>query len=353
MKHKDRQIPRLIGLGLIVLLCFAIHPITFAQNTEQLAEQALAATVYLEMMDSAGKTLAFGSGFFVRQNLIATNYHVIEGAARGTAKLVGRYKKYTIEGVTATDKDNDLVLLKVSAYGIMKPLPLGNSDRVNIGTQVYVAGNPKGLEGTFSDGIISSKRGGYANQRLQMTAPISPGSSGGPVLNARGEVIGISFMSIESGQNLNFAIPSKYLKSLLTRSRLVRPLSSVSPAISAETYLYRGNMKAELGDYEGAIAAYDAAIRLKPDDASVYLIRGLAKSMLEDHFGAISDFDVALRLEPDNAKAYFSRGLAKSILGEYSAAISDCDSALRLKPDDASVYLIRGDAKSSAWSSLY
>ena len=150
MKHKERQIPRLIGLGLIVLLCFAIHSITFAQNTEQLAEQALAATVYLEMMDSAGKTLAFGSGFFVRQNLIATNYHVIEGAARGTAKLVGKYTKYTIKGVTAIDKDNDLALLKVSAYGI-EPLFLGDSDRVNIGTQIYVAGNPKGLEGTFSN----------------------------------------------------------------------------------------------------------------------------------------------------------------------------------------------------------
>ena len=176
MKHEDRQIPRLIGLGLIVLLCFAIHTITFAQNTEQLVEKALAATVYLEMMDSTGETLSIGSGFFVRPNLIATNYHVIEGAAKGTAKLVGKYTKYTIEGVTATEKYNDLVLLKVSAPGI-KPLPLGDSDRVKIGARVYVAGNPKGLEGTFSEGIVSSKRGGYANQRLQMTAPISPGSS--------------------------------------------------------------------------------------------------------------------------------------------------------------------------------
>ena len=84
---------------------------------------------------------------------------------------------------------------------------------------VYVAGNPKGLEGTFSDGIISriSKQ---KKKRLQMTAPISSGSSGGPVLNSKGEVIGVAFMTIEGGQNLNFTIPSKYVKTLLNKKEM-------------------------------------------------------------------------------------------------------------------------------------
>ena len=99
---------------------------------------------------------------------------MIEGAAKGTAKLIGKYTTYNIEGVTATDKVNDLALLKVTAYGI-KPLSLGDSDTVRIGEPVYVAGNPKGLEGTFSDGIISSRRDKDTKERLQMTAPISPG----------------------------------------------------------------------------------------------------------------------------------------------------------------------------------
>ena len=157
MKHEDRQVPKSLGMILTVLLFFGTLTITRAQTIEQIAKKALAATVYLEMQDSTGEILGIGSGFFVRQDLIATNYHVIEGAARGTAKLVGKYTKYTIEGVTATNTYNNLVLLKVSASDI-KPLPLENSDRVRIGERVYVAGNPKGLEGTFSDGIISSKR---------------------------------------------------------------------------------------------------------------------------------------------------------------------------------------------------
>ena len=113
-----------------VLLLFCTINTAPAQTTlsaEDIAEKALAATVYLEMQDKNGKTLGIGSGFFVKPNLIATNYHVIEGAAKGTAKLVGKYITYNIEGVTATDKVNDLVLLKVTAYGI-KPLSLGNSD---------------------------------------------------------------------------------------------------------------------------------------------------------------------------------------------------------------------------------
>ena len=147
MKHQNKPLWHLLMITFTVfLLCSVIN--TPAQTVPEIAEKALAATVYLEMKDSTGKTLGFGSGFFVKPNLIATNYHVIAGASSGTAKLVGKSTTYKIEGFTATDEANDLALLKVSAYGI-KPLLLGNSDAVKIGETVYVAGNPKGLEGTF------------------------------------------------------------------------------------------------------------------------------------------------------------------------------------------------------------
>ena len=115
MKHQNKPF-RQLSLGVLaILLLFCTINILPAQTVPEIAEKALAATVYLEMKDSNGKPLGFGSGFFVKPNLIATNYHVIAGAASGTAKLVGKYTTYKIEGWTATDEDSDLALLKVSA----------------------------------------------------------------------------------------------------------------------------------------------------------------------------------------------------------------------------------------------
>ena len=328
----------------LALLIFGGTSIVLAQTAEQIAENALAATVYIEMKDRNGETLGFGSGFFVRENLIATNFHVIEGAARGTAKLVGKYTTYTIEGITATDKTNDLALLKVTTYGI-KSLLLGNSDTVKIGATVYVAGNPFGLEGTFSNGIISSRREKDTQEQLQMTAPISPGSSGGPVLNSRGEVIGVSVGGIVGGQNLNFAIPSNYLNGLLTRTKLVQPLAQNPPLVSAETYFKWGNTQYLQKQYNKAIAEYNKAILTKPDYAEAYLNRGSAKADLGQYFAAIEDFNKVLQLKPDYTIAYYNRGVAAAYLGQHAAAISDFDKALQLKPDYAEAYNNRGVSK--------
>ena len=341
----------LLCFTVLMLIMFSGMNIAPAQTVEQIAEKALAATVYLEMKDQNSVTLGFGSGFFVRENLIATNFHVIEGAAQGTAKLVGKYITYAIEGITATDQINDLAILKVNSYGI-NPLPLGDSNNVRIGATVYVAGNPKGLEGTFSDGIISSRRDRYTQERLQMTAPISPGSSGGPVLNRKGEVIGISFMTIEGGQNLNFAIPSNYLKILLTQSGSMKSFSQVDQSISAETYLLWGYVKGELGDHIGAISDYTKAIQLKPNYADAYYNRGVAKGNLDQYKAAIVDYDMAILLQPDDALSYNNRGIAKHKQGQYSGAISDYTQAIQLKPDYAEAYSNRGMTKGALGQSI-
>ena len=311
MKHKDKLVWGQSLIMLAMLVFCTVSPLS-AQTVPEIAEKALAATVYLELEDNKGATLGFGSGFFVRRNLIATNYHVIEGAANGTAKLVGKYTTYAIEGVIATDKINDLALLKVTAYGV-KPLPLGDSDAVKIGETVYVAGNPKGLEGTFSDGIISSRRDRDTKERLQMTAPISLGSSGGPVLNRKGEVIGVSvaiYVSLDA-QNLNFAIPSKSLNILLAQSGRIKPLGQVHLSISAETYFRWGYEKGLSGNHNGAIADITKGLHLKSDDAKAYYNRGTARAKLGQYVAAIADYNMAIQFNPDYAEAYYNRGNAK------------------------------------------
>ena len=191
-----------------------------ALTSREIAEIALGSTVHLATINTKGGST--GSGFFVGSNQIATNYHVIEAilneGALGGAKLVGKDEVYAIEDIVSFDKEKDLAIIKVrevKGTGIDVPaLRLGDSDAVQIGDKVYVAGNPEGLEGTFSDGIISAIRGNSTDKIFQMTAPISPGSSGGPVLNNSGKVIGISVGGMKHGQNLNFAIPVNYLKQL-------------------------------------------------------------------------------------------------------------------------------------------
>jgi len=202
-----------------------LQPISiYTQTAQQIVKKTFPSVVLLIMEDANGQPLSIGSGFFVSTGEIASNLHVIEGAARGYVKLIGENTIYDIEGITAIDPERDIVILKIATTG-SHIITLGNSDLVQVGDVVYTIGNPQGLEGTFSQGIVSSIREVGADKLIQITAPISPGSSGGPVLNVKGEVIGISAATFQGGQNLNFAIPSCYLNALLDSKEPVKPLS--------------------------------------------------------------------------------------------------------------------------------
>ncbi|MBP6002870.1 MAG: trypsin-like peptidase domain-containing protein [Pyrinomonadaceae bacterium] len=183
-------------------------------SARQIAQRSLPSTVTIVMTGTGTDVTKLGSGFFVADDIVATNFHVISGTTRGSIKIYGREGSYRVLGTVGLDEKNDLALLKIGNV-VGKALKLGADGSTVIGDQVYAVGNPEGLEGTFSQGIVSSIRKTPSKTLIQVTAPISEGSSGGPILNDLGEVVGIAVGSIEAGQALNFSIPVAYLRSLL------------------------------------------------------------------------------------------------------------------------------------------
>jgi hypothetical protein len=165
--------------------------------------------------DGNGNPLSQGSGFFISQNGdIITNYHVLRGANSAEVKTSdGRVHPITY--IIAKDEQNDIVRLSVDISSkYVHPLSL-SENIPEIGEKIIVYGSPLGLENTVSDGIVSSVREIFDYGKIiQITAPISPGSSGSPVLNMNGEVIGVASFQMIKGQNLNFAIPSQRIVSL-------------------------------------------------------------------------------------------------------------------------------------------
>lgn len=181
------------------------------------------------MRDASGQPVSLGSGFFVADDVIATNIHVIAKATHGDAKLVGGSQTYAISGLVGSDEEHDLALLKIRGAK-RAALPIGDSEKLSVGDEIYVLGNPEGLEGTLSNGIVSGIRQIGTAKILQITAPISPGSSGGPVLDQQGQVVGVAVATFKGGQNLNFAVPGNYLAKLMGAMTVVRALPSTHRA---------------------------------------------------------------------------------------------------------------------------
>jgi S1-C subfamily serine protease len=181
---------------------------------EEIYEKCAEAVFYLERFNESGDLIGIGSGFFItRDGLAVTNHHVIAGAS-AVLITTADGKKYNVTGVCGYDKNADLAILQVDGTDFSY-LTLADSDRLDIGTPLYTIGSPLGLINTLSTGIVSSGvRDLEGSAFIQYSAPISSGSGGGPVLNTMGQVVGVSCLTIQNGQTLNFAVPSNLISKL-------------------------------------------------------------------------------------------------------------------------------------------
>ena len=312
------------------------------ENLPQLVKRVRPAVVTVLVFDANGKIKKYGSGFFInREGHLISNFHVLKGYQRAEIKTADG-RRYAVKEVLAADPRADLVLFTAH-------LPQGTSNflylskaRPEVGQRVVVVGSPLGLEQTVSDGMVSAVRN-FSNfgEAIQISAPISPGSSGGPVVNLRGEVVGVVFSQHRRGQNLNFAVPASQVQSLqpgtggLVRDPKVSMWGGASDQESqarAKEMFNQGLNYFNAGNYEKAVETYRQALELNPGDVATLNNLAAAYLRLKRLEEAAEACQQAIRLKPGYYLPHYNLGMVYYQQNRFQQAAGEFKQAIRSKP---------------------
>ena len=230
----------------LVLAVLLVLGIAVAQSPQAVAERAMRSTATVWVFDDYGEFFGLGSGFVVEPGLVVTSAHVIAGGRDVWVTTANSDFEIRVFAVSHYDSELDVAVL-IAPWVLAPVLPLA-VEVPSVGDTVFVIGSPSGLEATFSMGVVSGYRVLDGQELLQITAPIAPGSSGGPVLNNVGEVVGIAISGFDGVGNLNFAVPVRQIRAMLERDpepRLVRSLepfadNEASPVIADRPAVVHG-----------------------------------------------------------------------------------------------------------------
>jgi len=299
---------------------------------------------------------SLGSGFFISADgLVATCYHVVSEVRQASVTLKDG-TVLPVLGLVASDPEADLAILKVGKPTDPLPftdvpgppfkfLPLGPPILPPIGAEVYAIGSPKGLANTLSKGIVSAHRKMGANLALiQITAPVSPGSSGGPLVSEDGLVVGVIAATMLRAQNINFAIPVSLLRPLVQSAGPPTELPRVRKAKTAFELISLASMALGNGDYDRALRLLDQATRADPNCALAWWGKALALAELGRIGEALECYDRALQINPKLAGAWENKGEALGKLGRYAEALECFDRAIQINRKDAVSWFNKGVA---------
>jgi len=344
-------------------------------SPEELFATAAPSVVRVEVRDAGLRLIGFGSAFFVSSDgLLVTNYHVIEKAMFASVRL-GNKTTLFVDGIASINPDADLALLKVNVKN-QAYLTLDSGQPPNVGVKVYAIGNPQGLENTFSDGMVSGYREYKAGVKImQISVPISHGSSGGPLLTGDGKVVGVTTSGLVTGQNLNFAIQAAQVAELVRKKGKLQSLSSaggkrLDKSASDEldkvwkamdnkdwagaakiltalrdtdkdnpiVWFSLGYMHGTLGNHEIAIQQYRKAIDLQPNYVMAHYNIGINYDYLKEYAKAIASYKRAIALRPGYARAYYHTGLAHCSLKEYEEALAAFRKTVAIEPKNSAAH---------------
>lgn len=206
-----------VNIPLAVSRTTVLSPKEIAKNKDAVA--------FIKTYDEDGNELASGSGFNINSNgTIVTNFHVITAAE--SIKCTLNNTKYDVDYILNYNIIKDIAILKLKDASNLPVVQMGDSDKIELAEEVVAIGNPLELQNTVSTGIVSGIRTMFGIDYIQTNASLSPGSSGGPLFNSYGNVIGITTMSATGSQNINFAIPINSVKKLFSSSAVI-PVGSI------------------------------------------------------------------------------------------------------------------------------
>ena len=369
------------ALLILMMLCLTWTICSGEEGLPSMIKKLEPSIVVLLAYNREGKPMGQGSGFFLTQEGdVITNYHVLKGASRAEVKTTGGV--YLVNKIVAEDEEGDLIRVSTNVpQNLVRPLPI-HASFPEVGERIIVMGTPLGLEKTVSDGIVSAVREiPEFGKIIQVTAAISPGSSGSPVINMEGEVVGVVSFFLMPGQNLNFAIPGDRIAKLTrgdgkTLSEREEGEEEVSLASAqrfysigrgfllaedyekallffveavkqnpkfAEAFFQIGYCLGKLGRYSVAIEPYLQAIRLKPDDFDTYNNLCVAYGMVRRYDEAMNACLETIRIKKDLSEAYNNLGWVYHKIGRYPEAIESCKHAIRLNPDLAMAHYNLGN----------
>ncbi len=334
MKASARQIS--LAILAIVVLSIAASAQDFLP---ELVKKIKPSSVAIETFDSRGNSLSRGSGFFIAPDRVITNRHVIERSSRVEIHLVDG-KKFAVKGVLAVDGEGDLALLQVEVpRALAVALPISRAVPQE-GESIVVVGNPFGLEGSVSNGIVSAVReiSGYG-KIIQITAPISPGSSGSPVVNMYGQVIGVATLQAAEGQSLNFAVPSERILQLkVSELQTVSSLSAITQKnkrAAAESLYSQGVALLSRDDFARALPYFEKAVETDASYAEAWYQAGFCYGILGRHADALKASKQAAKLRPEWAETYVNIGASSYSLGQFKEAAEAYRQAIRLEDSKA------------------
>jgi len=382
MNAVRRARPGILSAIVLTMAGLLAAPSQSQDDLPDLVRRIKPSAVAIETFDARGEKLSRGSGFFIDKDRVVTNRHVIDGAYRAEVHLSSG-NSFQVRNVIAVDAEGDVALLRVEAPpNLVRPLSLDRTSPQE-GESIVVIGNPFGLEGSVTNGIVSAVRDipGFG-RIIQITAPISPGSSGSPVVNMQGQVIGVATLQITGGQSVNFAIPSERIAQLdrsaqtessqqislgdlvqtTSRNKRARAVEYFRDGLSflskddcqnalpyfqkatdadnayGEAWAQAGFCNEKLGKHAEAVEASKKAVNIRPSPESYFNI-GLANYYLKQYRESEAAYRQAIKLDPYNAAdAYYALGLTYRDWGQPDEEIQAYKHALRLKPDYAVAY---------------